>query len=300
MTTLSPLLVDAKKEYTHQLADVLAPYVMNTVARIYETSKKKTAAFRELLRQVPNWNNSSIEERTNEIERRNPQLEDLIAACCVSYTKVLGSIRLNQSQNSNVRIALPQTTAFVHGVYIHVAKEFFYDPKLVYADRHAKILLLQDAVEESIRQHVPIRQLLKAYLSLAVDSDGMDPLAAAGGIPDDPIVVPRPGSPVYSQQDFMMPPPQMMSPQPPPMMPEFMLQQPQPHFQQQQQPQPHFQQQQQQPHFQEPQQELPQQPQPHFQEPQQELPQQPQQFQHQQQPQELPRLQFFEGAGDFD
>ena len=44
MTTLSPLLVDAKKEYTAQLADLLTPYVMNTVARIYENSKKKTAA----------------------------------------------------------------------------------------------------------------------------------------------------------------------------------------------------------------------------------------------------------------
>jgi hypothetical protein len=176
---LSPLLVDAKKEYTHQLADLLAPYVMNTVARLFEASNKKQSAFRELLRQVPNWNASNIEERTNEIERRNPQLQDLIAACCVSYTKVLGSIRLSQAQNSNYRVSLPQSSTFVHGVYIHVAKEFFYNPKLVYATRHEKIELLRDAVDESIRQHVPISQLLKAYLSVAVDESGMDPMAAA-------------------------------------------------------------------------------------------------------------------------
>lgn len=176
---LSPLLVDAKKEYTHQLADLLAPYVMNTLARIYEKASKKEKLFRELLRQVPNWNATMIDERTNEIERRNPQLGDLIAACCVSYTKVLGSIKLNQSQQSNVRISLPHSNTFVHGVYTHVAKEYFYEPKMLYADRHAKMNLMHDAVEESIRQHVPIQQLLKAYLSIAVDDQGMDPIAAS-------------------------------------------------------------------------------------------------------------------------
>ena len=176
---LSPLLVDAKKEYTAQLADLLSPYVLNTIARLYDSSRKSTKAFRELLRQVPNWNASQIDDRTNEIERRNPQLQDLIAACCVSYTKVLGSIRLNQSQQSNVRISLPQSTAFVHSVYVDVAKSFFYDPKLVYADRRAKTTLMRDAVDESIRQHVPIDQLLKAYLHVAVDDAGIDPMAAS-------------------------------------------------------------------------------------------------------------------------
>ena len=177
--TLSPLLVEAKHEYTVQLADLLSPYVLNTIARLYDSSKKSTKAFRELLRQVPNWNSSQIDDRTNEIERRNPQLQDLIAACCVSYTKVLGSIRLNQSQQSNVRISLPQSTAFVHSVYVHVAKEFFHDPKLAYADRRARTTLMRDAVDESIRQHVPIDQLLKAYLHVAVDDEGIDPMAAS-------------------------------------------------------------------------------------------------------------------------
>ena len=237
---LSPLLVDARHEYTVQLADLLAPYAMNTIARIYESSKKNTKAFRELLRQVPSWNASQIDERTNEIERRNPQLQDLIAACCVSYTKVLGSIRLNQSQNSNVRIALPQATAFVHSVYIHVAKSFFYEPKLVFADRHAKAALMRDAVDESIRQHVPIQQLLQAYLHVAVDAQGMDPMAAA--FHDQPPAVPE-ASPYHTparspmmaayqpetqQMPIMVPAPMMpQMPQMPQMQPQMVQMQPQ-------------------------------------------------------------------------
>jgi len=209
LMALSPLLVDAKKEYTHQLADLLAPYVMNTIARLFEISNKKQTAFRELLRQVPNWNASNIQERTHEIERRNPQLQDLIAACCVSYTKVLGSIRISQAQNSNYRVSLPESSTFVHGVYIHVAKEFFYTPKLIYANRHEKIQLLQDAVDESIRQHVPIRQLLKAYLSVAVDESGMDPLAAAPLPSQERYMEEEP----LQQQQYESPPP----PPPPPL-----------------------------------------------------------------------------------
>lgn len=229
---LSPLLVDAKKEYTTQLGDLLSPYILNTISKIYDISKKKTSVFREQLRQVPNWNASMIEQRTLEIERRNPQLQDLIAACCVSYTKVLGSIRLNPSQNSNVRVALPQSSDFIHSVYTHVAKEFFYDPKLVFGDRHTKAQLLRDAVEESVRHHVPIRQLLQAYLSTAVDSDGMDPMAAAGGE--------SPRSPQAHQ--VAMSPPRVYA-MPPMMMPQFQQpMQPMQPMQQMQQIQPEMQQ----------------------------------------------------------
>lgn len=195
--TLSPLLVDAKKEYTHQLADLLAPYVMTTLARMFEKANKNQKTFREMLRQVPNWNATIIDERTHEIERRNPQLADLIAACCVSYTKVLGSIKLNHSQSSNVRISLPHSNTFVHGVYIHVAKEYYYEPKMLYADRHAKMNLMHDAVEESIRQHVPIQQLLKAYLSTAVDEQGIDPIAASMEMDGSPQQASMPGTPIH-------------------------------------------------------------------------------------------------------
>ena len=247
---LSPLLVDAKREYTHQLADVLAPYVFDTVAMLYERSKRQQPAFREYLRRVPHWNASMITEKTNEIERKNPQLQDLIAACCVSYTKVLGSIRLSNSQNSNFRIALPESGVFVHGVYIHVAKEFYYVPDLVTANRFAKMDLVRAAVEESIRQHVPIKDLLKAYLSVAVDTGGLDPMA----IPESEEY--EDSSPMEQQQQQQM---MMQQPAPQPVMavmqpvqqfqPVFQPQQPafQPAFQPQQVQQPAFQMQQQQP-----------------------------------------------------
>ena len=252
---LSPLLVDAKKEYTYQLADVLTPYVFDTIAVLYDRSKRQHATFREYLRRVPHWNASTITEKTNEIERKNPQLQDLIAACCVSYTKVLGSIRLSNSQNSNFRIALPESGVFVHGVYIHVAKEFYYAPDLVTADRATKMGLVRSAVEESVRQHVPIKELLKAYLSVAIDTGGqLDPMAipAAEEYEDQPAdQSPVAQSPFFEQQQqqpMMMVMPQQQQQQPmlvQPVQPQMvhMVQpqqvhpQPQP-FQTQIQPQP--------------------------------------------------------------
>lgn len=207
MASLTPILLDAKKEYTHQLADVMLPYVMRTVSALYDQAKHKTKQFRVLLQQVPSWNDQVIREKTADIERKYSQLQNLITACCVSYTKVLGSIRLNTTQQSNIRLSIPETHAFVHGVYVYVAKEFFYEPQLVYSTRAAKNDLMREAVEESVRQNVPIDQLLEAYLTTSVDGQGIDPIAASADLDhtafpslDDP--QPPPSSP----QAFMTDP----------------------------------------------------------------------------------------------
>lgn len=179
MVTLTPILLDAKKEYVHQLADVLSPYVMRTISALYDQARHKSKVFRQLLQQVPSWNDQVLKDRASEIERRHSQLQNLITACCVSYTKVLGSIRLNTQQQSNVRLSVPETSTFIHGVYIYVAKEFFYEPRLLYADRATKHRLIEEGIEDSVRKNVPIDQLLDAYLSPAVDAKGIDPLAAS-------------------------------------------------------------------------------------------------------------------------
>ena len=181
MATLTPILLDAKKEYVHQLGDLLSPYILRTISSLYDHAKHKSKVFRQLLQQVPSWNDQVIKDKASEIERKHSQLQNLITACCVSYTKVLGSIRLNNKQESNIRLSIPDTATFIHGVYVYVAKEFFYEPRLLYADRPTRSSLIRDGVEESVRQNVPIDQLLQAYLTTAVDSRGIDPMAATTG-----------------------------------------------------------------------------------------------------------------------
>ena len=234
MASLTPILLDAKKEYVHQLSDIMLPYVMRTVSGLYDHAKHKPKQFRMMLQQVPSWNDQVIKDKTAEIERKYSQLQNLITACCVSYTKVLGSIRLNTNQNSNIRLSVPDTSKFVHSVYIYVAKEFFYEPKLLYSNRTSKNDLMREAVEESVRQNVPIDQLLEAYLTVSVDNEGIDPIAASADMDHTTDLLPTSTAPRYSvsQQPQQRVPQQQQTPpeqwvQQMPQQPQQMPQQPQ-------------------------------------------------------------------------
>lgn len=172
---LTPLLIDAKKEYVGQLTDVLAPYVVNHLIGMYaaaqqQAPKTPTLAFQNALRAIPQWNSHVVQERTADIQNKYAFLGDLIAACFVAYVKILSSVKLHQ-QKPNIRLKLPTNDAFVHKVYIHAAREFYNAPDLLRADRATKVAVVRGAVEASVRDMLPIEDILKAYLGNTVDED---------------------------------------------------------------------------------------------------------------------------------
>ena len=178
-TGLTPLLIDAKKEYVGQLADVLAPYVINHVVSVYlearrQSPKAPTLAFQTALRAIPAWNSHTVQQHTAAVQTKYSFLGNLIAACFVAYVKILSSVKLHQ-QKPNIRLKLPTDDAFVHKVYIHTAREFYTNPSLVHADRAGKIAVVRAAVEASVRDMLPIEDILKAYLGSTVDADSVVP-----------------------------------------------------------------------------------------------------------------------------
>lgn len=173
-TGLTPLLIDAKKEYVGQLTDVLAPYVLNRFVNLFMAARRaapKTPilAFQKALRDIPSWNAGTIVEYTQEIQSKYTFLGDLIAACFVAYVKILSSVKLHQ-QKPNIRLKLPSNDAFVHKVYVHAAREFYTTPALINADRATKVAVVKMAVETSVRDMLPIEDILKAYLGNTVDA----------------------------------------------------------------------------------------------------------------------------------
>jgi hypothetical protein len=191
-TALTPLLIDAKKEYVGQLTDVLAPYVLNYMAAVYVAAQKAnrnagTLAFQRALRDIPGWNSTAVHQRTAEIQNRYSFLGDLVAATFVAFVKVLSSVKLHH-QKPNIRLKLPSNDTFVHKVYVHAAREFYNNPALVHADRAVKLAVVRAAVEASVRDMLPIEDILKAYLGNTVDGadNTMNPGAFAD-YDDDPV-----------------------------------------------------------------------------------------------------------------
>ena len=152
---LTPLLIDAKKEYVGQLTDILAPYVLGRMRAMWDSTatarRDRVQVFQKMLRAIPAWNAQTVASHTNEIANRYPYLGDLIAAVFVSYTKILSSIKLSQTA-APVRLKLPENDAVVHQVYVHTAKEIYAAPSLITApDAAARVSIVRAAIETAVR-----------------------------------------------------------------------------------------------------------------------------------------------------
>ncbi len=217
VTGLTPLLIDAKREYVGQLTDAVAPYVVHhmhalLVAAAQQHRSQATLAFQHRLREIPHWNATSIEARTAEIQSRYPFLADLIAACFVAYVKILSSVKLHQHK-PNIRLRLPSNDTFVHKVYVNVAREFYANPGLARADKATKTAVVRAAVEAAVRDMLPIQDILKAYLGNTVDAADrtMNPGEMADDDLDSPQLAP-PFEPSPAAPPLPSPPPPVPGP----------------------------------------------------------------------------------------
>lgn len=168
---LNPLLVDAKNIYTAQLAEAVGPCVLDAFdamldAVAAESSKHVQYRFQLKLREIPVWNADVVRQHTAAIEAKVPYLSELVAAAFVSYVKVMSSIKLRSGeQKHNIRLTLPTNDAFVHRVFINVARDLYAAP----GTPPAAYDNMRGAVERAIRKMLPIKDILNAYLGSSVD-----------------------------------------------------------------------------------------------------------------------------------
>lgn len=176
---LSPLLVEAKDQYIRQLSEMFAPFVVHAVNSAYQYAKKhagfgkSTIEFQKKLKEIPQWNAAVISQHTAAISAKYPFFSDLVAACFVSYVKIMSSVKIHDNK-PNIRLKLPTDDAFVHRVFSLAAKEFYTNPSLVKASRETRLEIVRRAVESTVRDLLPIHDILKAYLGNTVDQEGVN------------------------------------------------------------------------------------------------------------------------------
>ena len=117
MTSI-PVLVEAKKEYTNQLQQILSPRIYEGFKSIYEELintlsqdlyEKKTQStslikmFQKSLRDIPLWNNEMIKNEHLRIEKISncDYLENLIEAVFITNTKILTAVQINNKKSVN-------------------------------------------------------------------------------------------------------------------------------------------------------------------------------------------------------
>lgn len=178
-------LLDAKREYMSRLAGDIAPFIEQRFKHMYQeayTEKKSKALllFQYKLREIPQWNEESIQTLTTTIENhlaikrnaKNSYLSSLIAMAFVSYLKIMSSCRLNQQKSPpQMRLKLPSNTKFLHRAFVEAARIYYENPQLIRLTQQKQLDTIKGGVETAVRELIPLEDILDVYLQDCVDDN---------------------------------------------------------------------------------------------------------------------------------
>lgn len=183
----------AKDEYTKQLNRILTPIILQGISSIYDDAVNilseeeqnsgddilKLVQFQRLLKDVPKWNQNIINNECGRIKNMCPWLNDLIVAVFVTHVKILTSVKINKG-NKKFKFSMPNFDTYIHNVYIEAAKEFFFNPQLVYSyhgDSKKTLetnIIIEKSIDEAIRNLLPVQDILNTYISNNDDAEDED------------------------------------------------------------------------------------------------------------------------------
>ena len=164
-------LVEAKNEYIRQLAEDIQSPVMRIFNKMYARNKK-LVEFQKALQEIPHWNQATVEEHATPIVNSCTYFDDLLTAVFVTFVRILTTVRLS-SNKPDVNIKIPKNEHFIHRVLIECAKEFYGNP-YIFKDKNEaqKRDIYRASIDIAIRQLLPVKAILEAYLGTSVSAQG--------------------------------------------------------------------------------------------------------------------------------
>ena len=212
------VLVEAKKELLNQLSSTILPSALDCMDSLYADSKVETQGrntlkmFQEKLAKIPQWNNYQIDTEVGKcVDRCGGCLDEMTAACFVATVKIISSVRLSKDSRK-VSLKIPTNDVFVLGVYTNVAKRIYEDPYIYQEvisrnDRRKDLLKRMDGVvEETVKEMLPINQILKTYLNKnAVDVMNGETLEPEPEPEPEPDMFPSSGELPVEEESFEEP-----------------------------------------------------------------------------------------------
>jgi len=218
------ILVEAKKEYLGQMCTIMCPPMIEVFSDMYDEATKLSKGrkvlimFQKLLKEVPNWSNAMSKQHADNIANRCAWFNDLLAAVFVACTKILSSVRL-KADNKKISLKLPTNEVFIQTCYNNIAKDLYRDPYIFHEEqsvynRDEKLnIRFCLAIENSVKELIPVQQILQTYMSQESRDIDLD-----GEVQDseDPDIFDEPEPEPTMQPEPMMEPEPMMQPEPEP------------------------------------------------------------------------------------
>lgn len=184
-------LYESRNEWCARLVSIMTPYIMEGIRSIFiEANKlcienaepsKYLMTFQNLLSRIPKWNNIIVEEERIRIIQRSgcTYLEDLISCVHIIQLKVLTCIKTGNRQKQ-IDISIPKLDAFLHKIYIHVARKIYKNvylfelnvPSLQIQKNNRELeTIIQECVLITIRDSIPTEEIIRAYLDESIEQE---------------------------------------------------------------------------------------------------------------------------------
>jgi len=244
----SNVLSDSKNEWSILLINYLTPHVIDGFRSIFNESvqlcekndeiEKYLMTFQNLLSRIPKWNNEMIKNEKERIMKlcNCSYLEDLMTCVHIIQLKILSCVRVG-SESKKISIDIPDFGAFLHKVYINVARKLYSNiylfeidiPSLEIQKRNREFeVIVQACVMNTIRDSIPVETLLRQYIDESTEYEVKRPESEPAPVPAP---VPEPVPPVQMAPPAPVPapvpipeqvpvPPVQMAPVPVPVPPE--------------------------------------------------------------------------------
>lgn len=180
----SNVLTDSKNEWSILLINYLTPHVIDGFRSIFNESvqlceksdelEKYLMTFQNLLSRIPKWNNEMISHEKERIIKlcNCSYLEDLMTCVHIIQLKILSCVRVG-NESKKITIDIPDFGAFLHKVYINVARKLYSNiylfeidiPSLEIQKRNREFeLIVQTCIMNTIRDSIPVETLLRQYI----------------------------------------------------------------------------------------------------------------------------------------
>lgn len=187
----SNLLNDSKSEWSVCLMNILSGHIIDGFRSIFseamdvceknDEAEKYLMTFQNYLSMIPKWNQNMVDTEVERIKESSQckYLEDLITCVHILQLKILSCVRTG-NQNKKIDIDVPCFTIFLHNVYINIARKLYSNIYLFQIDasplqqqKHNREfeVIVQSCIMNTIRDNVPVEQLLKQYIDETQEVD---------------------------------------------------------------------------------------------------------------------------------
>lgn len=181
----------ARDEYTDKLCNTLKPLLYEGIKTIWDdvkssSNEKCLLRFQQQLSLVPKWNKEIINNECDRISKKIniSQLEKIVEAVFLFNIKILSSI----SEEKDIHLTIPEIKHFIHKCYINCARDFYTNPYVIDDRERGTVYdnikiqknykeslgVINDSIGKTIKECIPIEQILEQYLNSESKNDLVD------------------------------------------------------------------------------------------------------------------------------